>query len=308
MTQADLTRNLGMGAWNRPKAPAPKKAKPTKPKPKPTKPKPKPVYIKGAGELGARPAAPKNIDPKAITTTAIQQGNRLSDAQQAEYSQLYGTLAGQQRGEIDRIAAGLNNQYTQQAMGALGTSMDSAGTMERMASEELALGRSLSPEAMREATQSARGAFAARGLGTSLGSAAAELLNRDRYASQREQQRRTFAGTLMDTAGQMRQRGAALYGELDPYQRALTPGLSLGQTAQQMGLNTTGNNFGNTLQLGANAASFNTNMAGDLFTNWQNNAAAIKGANTTAQATRDASRRTTGDYIIGGLQALNPFG
>ena len=43
----------------------------------------------------------------------------------------------------------------------------------------------LSPEAAREAVQSARQAFSSRGLGTSAGSVAAELLNRDSYSRQR---------------------------------------------------------------------------------------------------------------------------
>jgi hypothetical protein len=56
----------------------------------------------------------------------------------------------------------------------------------------------LSPEAAREAAQSARQAFAARGLGTSSGSAAAELLNRDRYSRQRMFQDLDFAGKVQD--------------------------------------------------------------------------------------------------------------
>jgi hypothetical protein len=51
----------------------------------------------------------------------------------------------------------------------------------------------LSPEANRDAVQAARQAFAARGLGTSAGSAAAELLNRDQYSRQRMFQDLGFA-------------------------------------------------------------------------------------------------------------------
>jgi hypothetical protein len=51
----------------------------------------------------------------------------------------------------------------------------------------------LSPEAARNAVQSARQAFSARGLGTSMGSAAAELLNRDQYSRQRMFQDLGFA-------------------------------------------------------------------------------------------------------------------
>lgn len=63
----------------------------------------------------------------------------------------------------------------------------------RQGQQDLALGRSLSPEQMRDATQAARQGMAARGMATGSAGMAAELLNRDRYASQREAQRRSFA-------------------------------------------------------------------------------------------------------------------
>jgi len=66
--------------------------------------------------------------------------------------------------------------------------------LERQAIGDLRLGRSLTPEEQRDAQQSARSAFAARGLGTSMGASAAEILNRDRFASARQDQRRQFAG------------------------------------------------------------------------------------------------------------------
>jgi hypothetical protein len=58
---------------------------------------------------------------------------------------------------------------------------------------DLALGRSLSAEETRDATQSARQGMAARGMATGMGALGAELLNRDRFASQRLNQRRSFA-------------------------------------------------------------------------------------------------------------------
>jgi len=54
----------------------------------------------------------------------------------------------------------------------------------------------LSPEAARDAVQSARQAFSARGLGTSAGSAAAELLNRDQYSRNRMFQDLGFANQV----------------------------------------------------------------------------------------------------------------
>jgi hypothetical protein len=78
-------------------------------------------------------------------------------------------------------------------MGALGQGFQSR-EIGRGAAGEALYGRAtqmassdgrLSPEAARDAVQSARQAFSARGLGTSAGSAAAELLNRDQYSRQR---------------------------------------------------------------------------------------------------------------------------
>jgi hypothetical protein len=57
----------------------------------------------------------------------------------------------------------------------------------------------LDAEANRDAVQAARQAFAARGLGTSAGSAAAELLNRDQYSRQRMFQDLAFAGGVQES-------------------------------------------------------------------------------------------------------------
>jgi hypothetical protein len=57
----------------------------------------------------------------------------------------------------------------------------------------------LSPEATRDAVQSARQAFSARGLGTSAGGAAAELLNRDQYSRQRMFQDLGFASGIQES-------------------------------------------------------------------------------------------------------------
>jgi hypothetical protein len=58
---------------------------------------------------------------------------------------------------------------------------------------DLQLGRMLSPEEIRASQQQARSAFADRGLAFSNPAIAAEILNRDAYATQREAQRRQFA-------------------------------------------------------------------------------------------------------------------
>jgi hypothetical protein len=79
------------------------------------------------------------------------------------------------------------------------------GQLEKQASADLSLGRSLSAEQEREAAQSARAGMAARGLGVGNSALAAEVLNRDRFATQREAERRAFAGQVLGQASGIRQ-------------------------------------------------------------------------------------------------------
>ena len=91
-------------------------------------------------------------------------------------------------------------------MGALGQGFESREVGRGAAGEALynratqmasSDGR-LSPEANRDAVQSARQAFSARGLGTGSGAAAAELLNRDQYSRQRMFQDLGFANQISE--------------------------------------------------------------------------------------------------------------
>ena len=370
----------------------------------------------GSEILGPRPALLPNIDPSFVADAAAKSGANFTNAQLGALNPAFKQLSDQQYGSIQRIAGGLNNQYTQDARGQINQSFAGAGRMGatgnqlmrtgtqagrqirglargavnvgdqfmdqigglgrtlgrearrgfassgptsiekqlyRQGQEELALGRSLSPEQVREATQAARQGLAARGLATGTAALGAELLNRDRYATQRQEQRRSFAadannlreqnviarresagglaeagGRVMDTAGRMglsgrqiggnlystgadtamrgmslggslmgdagrlRQTGAGMLADLDPMQRALQAGLSLGQTSQGMGLETIGQGFNNMLDLNANTASFNVNRGDSLAGDWLNYATAIQTGNQAADSTREAARLT----------------
>lgn len=315
------------------------------------------ITIPGAKELGPRPSTPPLLSAPKIQQGADRAGAQSLGNLRDAYRPLFNELAAQQRGQIDALADNLDNRFTRDArsavmgslgdagqMGALGATMAdqarqgfaASGPTEieqelyRQGQAELGLGRSLSPEQLREATQSARQAFSARGLGTSMGSAAAELLNRDRFATEREAQRRQFAATAnnlreenvlarRDSAGRMgalsgdlfnnaartRQLGATLMTEIDPYARAMTPGLSLGQSASQLGLNTAGGQFGSMLNLYGNTGTFNISRMQDDLMNFRDNTAAIRGANMQANATRDASKKGFFDYAVEGLKALS---
>lgn len=72
--------------------------------------------------------------------------------------------------------------------------------LEQQAQNDLALGRSLSPEQVRDATQASRAAYASRGITDSNPALIGEVMNRDQYASQLEAQRRAFAGQTQQLA------------------------------------------------------------------------------------------------------------
>jgi hypothetical protein len=290
-------------------------------------------------------------------------------------------------GELSGVGNTLTDQAEQGFATAGPTSIEQA--LYDQGQAELAMGRSLSPEQLRDATQSARQGFAARGMATGNAALGAELLNRDRFASQREAERRAFAaqsnnlreenvmarrdaagrlatsganafsaagqmglagrelaGNLYDTAGRlrmdgrelggrlldaggrlrlfgtqtagdlratgadtsmrgrqiggtllnqmglMRQDGARTLADLDPYQRAIQGGLSLGQTAQAGSLDTTQGGFNNALDLFANTGSFNVNRGDSLYNSWLNNATAVRTGNQAAAAQNNAAQIT----------------
>jgi hypothetical protein len=85
------------------------------------------------------------------------------------------------------------------------------GRLEGQARNDLALGRSLSAEQSRDAIQAARAGAAARGLGVGNSAMAAELLNRDRFASQRENERRAFASGVLGQGAGIRQAANQAY-------------------------------------------------------------------------------------------------
>jgi hypothetical protein len=230
-----------------------------------------------------------------------------------------------QFGTADQLAGKLDNEYLQRTRGVVGEELQAAsapnaieaGLQQRGlgdllagptaiqrqlrddAQGELALGQSLSPEEQRNAAQSARAAFAARGMATGNAAAGAEILNRDAYGRQRQDQRRQFAmgaeqyflGTedarrgfaanvnQMDLARRQRRIGlAGAYTELDPFRQSIGPAFGLGASTLS---NTTGQVsgiFGNSLTQSGNAASFNTNMLASNRNAVLNNNAAMQAA------------------------------
>ena len=245
-----------------------------------------------------QPAAPQPIDYTKMYSAAQKYGKiMLGDQMQAAIG-LYPQMTRLQFGTADEMARRLDNDYFKRARGVIGSELDAASApnqieaeLQRQAQEELALGRSLSPEQERAAQQSARAAFAARGLGTSAGSSAAEILNRDAMSQQRLDQRRQFAlgANQIDLARRQRRIGlAGAYGDMDPYRQGLNAAFQLGGATLDRSTNMASNAFNNSLQTAGNVETFNRNMQASQYNSWMNNNAAVQAANAQAGASRQA--------------------
>jgi hypothetical protein len=98
-----------------------------------------------------------------------------------------------------------------------------------------------------------------------------------------------MAGNLQGQAGDLGLRGSQVMSALDPYARSLEVGLRLGQGSQNLAAEQVGTNFGNMLDLGANADSFNVNMLQDRENAWINNATAAFTGQQAANSAREAA-------------------
>jgi hypothetical protein len=267
----------------------------------------------------------------AATRGAIAQMKE----QEAQIQRLYPKMTALQMQTAQQLGRNLDNQYLAKTRGVIDQELTAASSPSGIEAElqrraqtdltagptaiqrqlrddaqrELALGQSLSPEEQRNAVQSARGAFAARGLGTGSGASAAEILNRDAYGRQRQDQRRQFAvGAEQYFLGQeearraqalganqldLARRGRRItlaegYGALDPYARAISPAFGLGTATMGQGTALIGNTFNNAVTQAGNTESFNANMAANRYNSWANNAAALQGAGMQAGAASQA--------------------
>lgn len=307
--------------------------------------------------------APRNLDSELGSITALssqvfpQQSAQLAQqavTQAANQATLNQQIIDQSMAATDAIAQRLDNSYTASSLGAVDESMgnmrqmgqyadrlgglglqaqaDLAGTniehqLQSQAEQDLALGRSLSPEQIRVSQQAARAGASARGLGTGTQSAVAEILNRDAYATARQDARRSFAGATnqlvegnrqnrMTLAGNfsnqaagVRQNmsaiglsGAAAYLNADPYARALgsnipTAGIaaSSAMSGQIASLGIQGNQQTQQQLMSYGNDLYNTNFnAGwNNYLNTQNNNAAKKQSDATVGAANKSASATS---------------
>lgn len=245
------------------------------------------------------PPAPAPIDYDKMANASIRVAKAQVAEEEAAIKRLYPEYIKMQFGTADQLAGKLDNEYLAKTRGVIGEELAAASSpnaieseLQRQAESELALGRSLTPEQMREATQSARAAFAARGLGASMGSSAAEILNRDAYGQQRLDARRGFAAGVnqMDLARRQRRVGlAGAYTELDPFRQSIGPAFQLGTGTLSNTTNQVNSIFGGSLQQAGNVESFNTNMAMNRYNSVMNNNAALQGAGMQAGASNNAA-------------------
>ena len=257
------------------------------------------------------PPAPAPIDYDKMANASIRVAKAQSAEQEAMIKRLYPEYTKLQFQTADQLAGRLDNEYLKRTRGVVGEELQAASApnaiearLQQDAESELALGRSLSPEQERMATQSARAGMAARGMATGNAALGAEILNRDAYASARQDQRRGFAAGVnqMDLARRQRRVGlAGAYGDLDPFRQSLGPAFGLGQSTLSTTTGQVGNIFGGSLQQAGNVASFNTNMAASQYNSALNNNAALQAAGMQANATNQAGTMGMIGSIGGGL-------
>ena len=244
------------------------------------------------------PEAPKPIDYDKMANASIRVAKESLAAEEEAVKRLYPQYIGMQFDTADKLAGKLDNQYLGRVRGVVDEELAAASTpntieaeLQRQAETELALGRSLTPEQERAATQQARAGMAARGLGAGTGALAAEVLNRDAYASARQADRRAFAGQAnqIDLARRQRRTGlAGLYGDLDPYRAAIGPAFGLGSSTLGQTSGQVRDIYGGSLQTAGGVATFNTNMAASNRNAILNNNAALQGGYMQAGAAHGA--------------------
>jgi hypothetical protein len=254
-----------------------------------------------------QPAAPTPIDYDKMYAAATRSSIATMREQEASLKRLVPVYENMQFNTVDRLAKGLDNEYLDTLRRTISSEMDAArqpndieGELQRQAREELALGRSLTPEQERNAQQSARAAFAARGMATGNAASAAEILNRDAAGEARLNQRRDFAlgANQLDLARRQRLLGlAGGYADLDPFSRAINPAFQVGTANTSNASGLIGQTFGNSLNAAGNAQSFNANMQAGMYNNWMNNNAAIQAANITGRASQQAGQMA----MMGGI-------
>jgi hypothetical protein len=271
----------------------------------------------------ARDTADKISETVAGSQDYLDSRSALSDSKTAIGDMKTGEDA------IGRLGAAVATEADKALAQTGATSIESE--LYRQGEEDLALGRSLSSEQIRQAQQTARAAYAARGLGSSLAGAAAEVLNRDAYGQSRQDARRSFAAyvnNLRETnimsrrdqaaalAGQsgnlyanqssiagnrasLNQSLSSAYTNINPYRFGYSVGSSYVSPVLSAISDTTNSTYDTATDTASSVASFNANMLDTRYNNYVNNSASIAAANAYSNASGNSS--TLG--LIGGISS-----
>lgn len=168
-----------------------------------------------------------NLYLSTMQQQAKRQGT-IANQQQG----IYNTLMHRQRAQEMATLQGAAPAYVQQYLEAMPGVGQINEAIVGMAMQDLALGKSITPEEARGLDQMARQSYAARGVGTGDQSALAEVLNRYQFANQREAQRRAFAQSAMASSAALSQ--PALQRALGAETAPLAYGVSQGAVQQAM--------------------------------------------------------------------------
>jgi hypothetical protein len=201
-----------------------------------------PGQVAGFGQLGQQLGGGMSPINAGLSALAQQAGTDPSGAQ--------GFLTGLRNQAAANTRTPMFQQTASQVMGQLGTTDPLLAQMQGMAQQGLALGSSLSPEQIANATQQARAAYSARGLVQSNPAVAAEVLSRDQYGQQLLASRQQFAGGVQQMGQAENQQQVANAMGLQGMDIGATqanqqfagqlgmqiPGLQQAQIAQQAGL------------------------------------------------------------------------
>jgi hypothetical protein len=225
-----------------------------------------------------------------------------------------------------RQPTSLHNAIQSDAQAKLNYTSPILSQLNNQAMGDLSLGRSLSPEEEMIARQQALAGAASRGMSNGAGALAGEVLNRNQFANQRQNERRTFASGVeqLGQANSTANRGYAMNADLAELERQkqmanttyYNANLQMRGDPAYMASEIAGNYFTPSLTASQNNTNSLLNYGSDLYnTNFNaqqsnynaflNYLAANEGNQMTAASSRDASNKA---LIGSGIQAAGTIG
>ena len=149
-----------------------------------------------AYQFGGASATPYQVGQEFLSQPSYQVGQEFLNQPSYNAGLYTGKVANPQtQSQLGQIDAGLVNSYMRQMPGVAGI----AKGLSEQAQQDLAAGRSLTPEEARLATQSAREAYAARGTALGPQAISAEILSRAELGNQRYRERQAAAAQAAGT-------------------------------------------------------------------------------------------------------------